>query len=305
MSKIKKFINYPLLALKGILVGFAAIVPGISGGALCVAFGMYEHILNLIAHPFTTLKKHGFKLLAFVIGVGIGFVGLSGLTKWLLELNKYAVYCVCVGFVIGTLPELWRDAGEKGRKPSSFIGMALGFIFLMVVTIVLQTQGATVTLQPTIPAFLLCGVLWGLSLIVPGLSSSTLIIFFGLYEAMNAGIWSFDLKVLIPLALGIAACVISFAKLMSFALSKWHSQISHTIIGFVVATAVSVVLVDTENVFKAELANGIKPILIGIAFLVGGAAVSFFSGVLCAKLVPPEEKAELIDGATDEPEKNK
>ncbi len=295
MNKFKKFINYPLLALKGILVGFAAIVPGISGGALCVAFGMYEHILNLISHPFRTLKKHGFELLAFVIGVGIGFVGLSGLTAWLLGINANAIICVCSGFVLGTLPELWHDAGKKGRKPSSYIGMVLGFAFLITVTIVLQAQGTAIALAPNFASFLLCGALWGLSLIVPGLSSSTLIIFFGLYEAMTVGIAKLDIMVLIPLVLGIGICVISLAKLVTFAMKRFHSQISHTIIGFVVASAVSVIPFEMFN-------NGALSIVIAILCIIGGAAISFFASVLCAKLVPPEEKAELIDDEKSENE---
>ncbi len=285
MNKLKKFINYPLLALKGILVGFAAIVPGISGGALCVAFGMYEHILNLISHPFKTLKKHGFELLAFVIGVGIGFIGLSGLTAWLLGINANAIICVCSGFVLGTLPELWRDAGEKGRKGSSYIGMVLGFAFLITVTVVLQAQGTAIALTPNFASFLLCGVLWGLSLIVPGLSSSTLIIFFGLYEAMTRGIAKLDIMVILPLALGIGSCVILLAKLVTFAMKKFHSQISHTIIGFVVASAVSVIPFE---MFK----SGAISIITAILCILGGAAVSFFAGLLCQKLVPPEDEDE-------------
>ncbi len=290
MSKIRKFINYPLLALKGTLVGIGAIVPGISGGALCAAFGMYEHILNLLAHPIRTIKKHGFELLAFVIGVGIGFVGLAGVTHWLIERYEFMTYCVIIGFVIGTIPELWQDAGKKGRKPSSFVGMGIGFVFLVTLTVVLKMLGTSVMLSPSIPAFLLCGVLWGFSLIVPGLSSSTLIIFFGLYDAMSEGISALDLKVIIPLALGIGICVLSFAKLMSFAMNKWHSQISHTILGFVAATVVSVILVDTENgAFKAALGEGVPTILIGILLMLVGAAFSFFAGVLCKKLDTRED----------------
>lgn len=283
MNNLKKFMNYPLLALKGILVGFAAIVPGISGGALCVAFGMYENILNLIAHPFKTLKKHGLELLAFVIGIGIGFVGLSGLTAWLLSKDTDAVICVCAGFVLGTLPELWQNAGEKGRKPSSFIGMAIGFAFLITVTIVLQAQGAVIAMQPGFLSFVFCGALWGLSLIVPGLSSSTLIIFFGLYTAMTEGIAALDFSVLIPLALGVVACLVLLAKLVTYLMNKFHSQISHTILGFVVASAVSVIPFSMFT--KGPLA-----ILTAVLCIIGGAAISYFSSVICAKLVPADKE---------------
>ena len=112
-----------LLALKGALVGFGAIMPGISGGTLCVAFGMYQPLIEVFSHPRQALQKHWLSLCVFLFGAGIGFIGLSGLAGWLLEQNSQAVTCAFIGLIVGTIPELWRDAGQKGRRPSAYFAM--------------------------------------------------------------------------------------------------------------------------------------------------------------------------------------
>ena len=75
MTGKKNAIPYLVLVLKGVVVGFGAIMPGISGGTLCVAFGMYRPLLNVFSNPVKTLREDGWKLFAFVLGAGLGFVG--------------------------------------------------------------------------------------------------------------------------------------------------------------------------------------------------------------------------------------
>jgi len=273
--------NLIVLMLKGVLVGFGAIMPGISGGTLCVAFGMYQPIMNLLTHPFQELKKNWLTLMFFIIGGGLGFVGLSGLAGWLMAKNESAVVCAFIGFILGTVPELWHDAGKKGRGKSSYISMAAGFVILLALLIILENS-ASVKLNADFWSFLLCGVLWGLSFVVPGLSSSTLIMFFGLYQQMLDGISTLSMSVLIPLAIGVAACMLILPRGVNAAFGKWYSQLSHAIIGVVLA---STVMVIPEGAF-----GSVKSALISIAFIIAGAVVSFLLSRLCAKLAPEEVK---------------
>ena len=111
----KEILNIFLWLIEGIIVGFGAIMPGISGGTLCVAFGMYLPIINVISHPKNNLIKYWKMLLIFGIGVLIGFVGLSGIAGKLMQINNTLVICAFIGFIIGTLPELWGEAGAHGR----------------------------------------------------------------------------------------------------------------------------------------------------------------------------------------------
>ena len=121
-------LKYVLWFLEGCVVGFGAILPGASGGALCVAFGMYLPLVSLISNPKQNAKKYGKMLAVFALGVVFGFIGLSGVAAWLMHKDAELATCAFIGFIVGTFPELWKDAGEHGRNKNSYIGMVIGFL---------------------------------------------------------------------------------------------------------------------------------------------------------------------------------
>ena len=274
MRKIR-FSEYLLLVLKGALVGFGAILPGVSGGTLCVAFGMYRPILNLLSHPFKTLKKNGFSLLAFILGGIVGFVGLAGVADWLMGINENAVICVFVGFVLGTVPDLWRTAGGKRRNASAYLSVAISFAALLGIMTLVQTASG-INVQPDFAGFLLCGVFWGLSFIVPGMSSSTLIIFFGLYQQMTEGISTLNFGVLIPLAIGAGGCMILLSRPTNWLFGRFYSIMSHAIIGFMLA---STVMVIPYGIFSTAAG-----VITAVLCIIGGTVTSYALGVICNKL---------------------
>ena len=260
--------------MEGILVGFGAILPGVSGGTLCVVFGMYRPIIEILSSLKSGLKKHWYMLGVFVLGIAIGFVGLSGLAAWLLEKNTTLVTCAFVGFIVGTFPKLWRDAGEQGRKRSSFVSLIVCFAVMLGVLALFKTQ-ISLVITPGFVAYLLCGVFWGFSFIIPGLSSSSLLLFFGLYQPMLTGISSFDFAVLIPMAIGMAACVLLLSRAVGFAYKKQYSIVSHGVLGIVAATAIMILPFG-----KAALGTWI----VNVLFIIGGAAVSFAFSYICSVL---------------------
>ncbi len=272
----QKLIDYILLILKGIVVGFGAIMPGISGGTLCVAFGMYKPILNVLSHPFKTLKTDGIRLFFFILGGGLGFVGLSGLASMLMAADSFAVTLVFIGFILGTLPDLWNEAGgKKKRTVSSYFFAFCGFLFLSAILLTLRSGGGFV-IEAGFGGFFLCGILWGLSFVVPGLSSSTLLIFFGLYQPMLEGISRLSIPVLFPLGIGVLLCILLLPRGVNALFDKYHSQCSHAIIGVVTASMVAVL--PTE--LFASVSNG----LFGILYITIGFLVSHFAGRYCNSL---------------------
>ena len=88
--KKNKIIQGILWLLEGVIVGFGAIMPGVSGGALCVAFGMYKPLIGILSDPKTSIKKHWKMLGVFLLGGAIGFIGLSGVADWLMLKNSQA-----------------------------------------------------------------------------------------------------------------------------------------------------------------------------------------------------------------------
>lgn len=260
--------------LEGAVVGFGAILPGVSGGTLCVVFGMYRPIIETLANLRSGIRKHGFMLGVFLLGVAFGFVGLSGIAAILLEKNTALVTCAFIGFIVGTFPDLWKDAGAEGRTRRSIIALGACFLLMLGVLAVLKTK-LSVNVTPSVGGYLLCGLLWGLSFIVPGLSSSSLLLFFGLYQPMLAGISGLDIGVLIPMGIGMAICLLLLSKAMGFAYKNHYGAVSHGVLGIVAATAVMLVPYQVESLW-----SGITYAL----FILGGAAVSFGLSCVCNKL---------------------
>lgn len=263
-----------LWIVQGCIIGIGAILPGVSGGTLCYAFGIYNPLLEVLSNPIKGLKKYWYMLIFVLLGGGIGFVGFAGVTNWLLNWNESVVLCVFVGLIAGTLPDIWKEAGEQGRNKFSIISLAVSFIAISAVFFVFKNVWA-LTIQPGFVGWLLCGLLWGLSFIVPGFSSSTLLLFFGIYEKMSEGISHLDFSVLIPLGIAMLATLLLLSKLMKFVFDKYHSIVSHCVLGFVVATTLMIL-----PSFKMSIAN----IAIYIVCILCGGVASFFFSKACDKI---------------------
>lgn len=275
-----------LWLLEGMLVGFGAILPGVSGGALCVAFGMYRPIIETMAELPVGLRKHGKRLFCFFVGGGIGFVGLSGLAAWLLDKNTTQITCLFIGLVFGTLPALWQDAGKSGRGKSSIAALFCSFAAMLLLLSALK-NAAVFQISAGLSGFLLCGVLWGLSFIVPGLSSSTLLLFFGLYQPMLEGIAAFDLQVLLPLGAGLLFSLLLLTQLIQSAYQRHEAFCSHCILGIVAATSTALLPCLQKPSLRQGTDSYVDVIVIGI-----GIAVSFGMTRVCDKFNDEKKKTK-------------
>ena len=237
-ATVRKIMDAPVRFLQGVAVGLGGILPGISGGTLCAMFGMYLPLVECAAHPINGVKKYGWHLLWFVSGGFVGFVGLAGMAGKLFDAYPNEMLWVFLGLLVGSMPKQWKEAGAKGRSMGDLAGMAVCFGLLMLVLALMKGNGVNVPANRW--GFLLCGVMWGLSLLVPGLCSSSLLIYLGLYTPMLLGIALLRPEVLIPLALGLSGCVLLFGKLMAKGFEKQYSLLSHCVLGLVLATAMSI-----------------------------------------------------------------
>ncbi len=260
-NMLKKLIKEIIWFLEGIIVGFGAIMPGISGGTLCVSFGMYMPLVGILSNPRHNIKRHGKILAPFIMGAGIGFVGLSGLAAGFFDKNGVMTTFLFIGLIIGTYPSLWKDAGRHGGNKNAYIGMVLGFLVIYTLLSIFKSNIHLKMGEGTV-GFLIGGSLWGLSFIIPGLSSSTLLLFFGLYQPMLDGISAFDFKVLIPLAVGALVTVAALSKIINRLFERHYSVFSHVIIGVMSATVVMIFPNFAE--FKADA------VICGVLVAIGG-----------------------------------
>ena len=225
--------------IQGAIVGLGAVLPGISGGVLCVIFGIYKTIMEFLADPFRKLKTHFPMLLPYSIGAVIGFLGIAKLLALLLERYEAPSTCVFIGLIAGMLPSLFREAGEQGRNKDSYISMVIAMMVIFELLISLKIF--SVDLTPNFIWYLFCGCCLALSVIAPGMSFSTLLMPLGLYQPYVDGISSFDMRVLIPSGIGALATVVLFAKAVDALFTHHYSIAFHAIVGVVIGATIMIV----------------------------------------------------------------
>lgn len=265
--------------IHGAIIGLGAVLPGISGGVLCVVFGVYKPIMELLSHPFKAIKKYAKLLIPIVIGIGIGFLAISKLLGFLLTKYPDPSVCLFVGLIAGMMPSLFREAGEKGRSKGSFISMAI--CFAVVLALLLGLNAVHVTIVPNFWWYLFCGFCIALSVIAPGMSFSTLLMPLGLYTPLVDGIGNLDFKVILPAGIGALLTVILLAKAVDGLMNKHYSVVFHGIIGIVVAA--TVVIIPFQS-----FATGVKEAVINVICIAAGVAIALILDKFNSKVKVPE-----------------
>lgn len=230
-----------LRILNGILIGGGAILPGVSGGVLAVVFGIYQPMMELLSHPFTAFKKHWKLFLPVGIGVALGFVGFAKVIGDLFKKYEILTLCLFIGLIFGTVPMLLKNAQRDGKSTKKDY-LALGVSFALLLTILLiVNQAGKLSLTLNTPWAFISGIIWGFSLVVPGLSSSSLLIFMGLYESIMSEVGALNLGIILPLLAGIGLVALLFARFIDRLFNERFSIASHAVVGLVLASTLTII----------------------------------------------------------------
>ena len=250
-----------LYIVSGILIGGGAILPGVSGGVLCVVFGVYRPLMELLSRPKSAVKKYWRMFLFVFIGVALGFVGVAKVVGNLFEKYEIQMLCLFIGLILGTVPMLLKTAKQETgvSKKEDKIALAAAFVFLITILLLLKALDKANLPLNTFNIFI-SGIIWGFSLVIPGLSSSSLLIFLGLYDKIMLEVGNLNFSVIIPLFIGIFIVAVSFARLVDNLFEKHHGIASHAVVGLVIASTVSII----------PAFSSFKMFLIGIALSVVG-----------------------------------
>ena len=264
-KNIKRFVQ-------GMLIGLGAVLPGISGGVLCVIFGIYQPVMELLSSPFRNFKTHIPKLIPVLLGGAVGFLGVAKLLAFLLNAYPDPSVCVFVGLIAGMLPSLFHEAGEQGRSRASWAAMLVAFA--VVLALLCGLNKLSVTIEPNFGWYLFCGFCLALSVIAPGMSFSTLLMPLGLYTPFVDGIGRLDFAVLLPAGLGAVVTVICLAKAVNYLFKRWYSFAFHAIIG--VVTAATLVIIPFGGFAQSAASAAVNAACLA-AGAAGAAALSRFN----------------------------
>lgn len=285
-KKISFAFRYFLIKFfQGILTGAGAILPGVSGGVLSVSFGIYRPLMYLLEHPVKAIRKYRSLFIPFGLGWCAGFWIFARLLALLFTLSEQAAVCLFIGMIAGTCPSLWQEANKRGRTRASWTALTLVFAAAFAFFVILG-NAQSVNVTPNAGWFFFCGLLWGLSVVVPGMSSSTLLIFLGLYEPLLEAAGRLDIGVGIPMAAGILLVVVTMSRFVNRMFEKHYHIIYFCVLGFIAATTLVIVPLRF---------NGALDAVLSFAMAAGGFAVALWMDRLGQKLEREKQEAEAAE----------
>ncbi len=267
-----------LRVAQGALIGGGAILPGVSGGVLAVVFGIYRPMMAFLSHPIRELKKSIWLFIPIILGVAIGFWGFAKLMALLFAEDSPYPISLFVGLILGTVPLLMQNAGIQGRSKADIRALVITFVALLAFLIVIESVAKLdMALSPLWS--LIAGIIWGFSLVVPGLSSSSILLFMGLYTKIMAAVGDLDFSVILPLIAGIALVAVLCAKLVDRLFETRFSIASHAIVGLVLASTIMIIPRQYESIGQALACLGLAAL---------GFVAAWYMGVWGEKIKPKD-----------------
>ena len=233
-------LNWLIRMLQGAVAGAGAIVPGVSGGVICVMFGIYQPLLELFSHPWKTIKQKYNYFLPIFLGVASGFFLLARFVRWLFQTSAIVALALFVGLITGTLPSLFKNATKTGSNPKNWTVFSISLVLIYSVFLFFQSNIGVIN-NPGGWWFFVSGVIWGFSLVIPGLSSSSILLFLGMYEHLAAGVAALDPAAILPLMAGIGLTISFAARIVSFLFKKYSAAMNFFLLGIVVAATLLIV----------------------------------------------------------------
>lgn len=237
--------NYLMLVLKGIGMGAADVIPGVSGGTIAFITGIYEELIGSIrSFDLTALRKllrldlrgfwrhvNGNFLVSVLLGIGISIFSLAKLMKYLLETHPIFVWSFFFGLIIASS---WLVAREVKRwSVGTVIALVVGAAAAYLITVLNPVQTLT---NPSWWFIILSGAIAICAMILPGISGAFILLLMGMYSFIIGAVSSFQWLVLVLFAVGAVAGIISFSHLLSWLLARFHGLTVALLTGFMVGS---------------------------------------------------------------------
>ena len=295
MERIKemKFIKD---ILKGVVIGVANAIPGVSGGTMMVSMGVYDDIIYCITHLFKQLKKSIMILLPYFIGMVVGIIGLAFSIKSLFANFPFQTSMVFIGLILGGVPmilERVRYSGladsenNGGERKKNNIGILHFVIFALFLLAIVAMQyfggdGGDVTLTVDIISAIkifFIGILASATMVIPGVSGSMMLMILGYYNPIINSITDFITALsngeidkliticgsLVPFGLGVVIGIFAIAKLIEVLLKKFESYTYCAILGLVAASPIVILMgISFAGISVAAIITGVIALIAGI-----------------------------------------
>ena len=262
-----------ILFIKGLLIGIGKIIPGVSGAVLAIILKVYDEGINSIVNFFSNPKKNILFLSNIGLGILIGIILFSNIINY--TLNNYYVITMLffIGLINGGIPSILKEVDKKNYKYTLII------IIIFTIISVLNINNNYVLKNNFIDyiIFFLGGVIEVCGTVIPGLSSTALLLVLGIYNIIIESISDLtnliiNYKVLLPFALGIISSLFFISKGISLALNKYKKKTYCIILGLILSSIIILIIKTFSYPVK------IIELIIGLIFMFIGIIISSILG---------------------------
>ncbi len=267
MKEKRSFLDYFIITLKGMAMGAADVVPGVSGGTIAFISGIYEELLDTInafkLSLIPVLKNKGIKaawqkanlnfLVALLLGIGISVLSLAKLLSWLLLHKPVLIWSFFFGLVIASIWFVGKQI--KVWNIRSIFSLITGIISAYLITTFQPVQST----DPEYLYLFLSGALAITAMILPGISGAFILVLLGVYQVVLNAVHEFNFKIIAIVGVGAVVGLLSFSRVLKYFLSHYKSATLALLTGFIIGALTKIWpwKVAIENSFTNE-----KPVLL-------------------------------------------
>ncbi|WP_182029343.1 DUF368 domain-containing protein [Vibrio sp. B1FLJ16] len=235
--------NYLITFFKGIAMGAADVVPGVSGGTIAFITGIYDTLLESIRriNPYllTIWKREGFKaafnhingffLLALFSGIFVSIGTLAKLITWLLSTHPIPIWSFFFGLILVSVYHIIRQVEQ--RDAIRFITLLAGVAFAYCITVLKPLH-----MEPTMLNTLIAGSIAICAMILPGISGSFILLLIGMYTPVLTAVKGFQIDILALFLCGCVIGLLTFSHLLSWLLRKFRDATLMFLTGLMIGT---------------------------------------------------------------------
>lgn len=269
--------------IQGIIIGTANIIPGVSGGTMMVAMGIYDKLIHSITHLFSEFKESLKFLAPIFIGVAAALVIVARILEFCFATFPIQTNLLFIGLIIGSLPFILKHV--KGRKttPGMIICFAVFFVIVVGMAMMGESEGSSADVSfglINVIKLFLVGVIAAATMVIPGVSGSMMLMILGYYntilECINDTVEAMtkidvaavmeNMLVLVPFGIGVVAGIFLIAKIIEFIFQRAETHAYWAIVGLIVASPIAILWkTDWSGFSVTATITGIIAFVVGCA----------------------------------------
>jgi putative membrane protein len=277
--EIRNTVDYIKLFFKGVFMGIADAIPGVSGGTIALLLGIYEELISTISglnfSLVTKLKNNGFKsfweslngnfLITLVLGIGISLILFVKISANLLTSHPLYVWSFFLGLILATVYVIYK------LIESWNLVNIISTLLMIAFSIILTSDSLDISDDTNLFYILICGIIASSAMILPGISGSLILVILGVYKILVEALDNLDIRIITSFIVGAIIGVISFSKILKWLFRNYKSLAYSIMLGLVIGSIEKIW--PWNKSFSAELSN--LDLFVSISLVILGFIIVF------------------------------